>query len=195
MKAPIRRSMVPCSQHHVIGASSDESGGSETQWSGRSPQGLRRRSMSAPSRVATRPCRLRGVPTPVSRRISSPRVEAAGVHEHALQDVGVTPQMYAAHRARLVEMGKETFQALAALAQQPLAPGPTDAPAIPVDGVTGRGLAAPVPPPPIGLREVRRGRRSPRGPPRPDCCDTPCPRPARAPRRRPAAPSRSARRP
>ena len=51
-----------------------------------------------------------------------PQVEAAGVHEHALQDVGVTPQMYAAHRARLVEMGKGTFQALAALAQQPLAP-------------------------------------------------------------------------
>ena len=62
--------------------------------------------------------------------------------------------MYAAHRARFVEMGKGTFQACAALPQESLAPGPANAPAIPVDGVAGRGLAAPVPPPPIGLREV-----------------------------------------
>ena len=63
-------------------------------------------------------------------------------------------QMHTAHRAGLVEMRKGTFQAFTALAQESLAPGPADAPAVPVDRVTGRGLAAPVPPSAIGFREV-----------------------------------------
>jgi len=56
------------------------------QWSGRRPSG------GGPRRAAVRPWRLRGVPTPTSRRIST-QIEATGVHEHVLEDVGVTPQM------------------------------------------------------------------------------------------------------
>ena len=63
---------------------------------------------------------LRGVPTPMHEQT---QVEA----EHALQDVGVPPQMNAAQRARLVQMRKGAFQPFTALAQESLAPGPAEA--------------------------------------------------------------------
>ena len=37
------------------------------------------------------------------------QIETATVHQHALQDVGMPPQMHAAQRTRLVEMGKRAF--------------------------------------------------------------------------------------
>lgn len=46
-------------------------------------------------------------------------IEAADVHQEALPDVGVSPQMYPAHAPGLVEMGVGSFEPLAALAQQP----------------------------------------------------------------------------
>ena len=49
-----------------------------------------------------------------------PEVEAADVNEQPLENVGVSPQMHAAHPARLVEMRVGAFQSLTPLPQQPL---------------------------------------------------------------------------
>ena len=47
-----------------------------------------------------------------------PEVEAADVNEQTLENVGVSPQMHAAHPARLVEMRVGAFEPLAALSQR-----------------------------------------------------------------------------
>ena len=96
------------------------------------------RARSMRTTVARRPCRPRGADADQSPHEQT-QVEATGVHEHALQDVGVTPQMDAAQRARLVQMRPGAFQPLAPVAQQASATLPADAPAIP-NGVAGRGL-------------------------------------------------------
>ena len=55
--------------------------------------------MSAPTTAARRSWRPPGVPTPISRRMSRPRLKPP-VCTSTLQDVGVTSQMHAAQRAR-----------------------------------------------------------------------------------------------
>ena len=83
-----------------------------------------------------------------------PEVEAGGVHEQPLEDVGMPPQMHTPHRAGFEEMGERAFQPFAALAQQALPAGATNAPAVAIDRGAGRGLAAPVPAAAIGFRDV-----------------------------------------
>ena len=58
---------------------------------------------------------------------------------------GMTAQMHAAQRAGFVEMRKWAFQAFAALAQQALPSGTTNAPTVAIDRGASRRLAAPVP--------------------------------------------------
>ena len=83
-----------------------------------------------------------------------PEIEAADMHEHTLQDVGLPAQMRAAHPPGRVEMRVGTFEPLAPLPQQPLPTGAPNPPAIGIDRVTGRGLALPVAPPAIRLRDI-----------------------------------------
>ena len=71
-----------------------------------------------------------------------------------LQDVGMTTQIHAAHRAGFVEMRERAFQTFATVAQQALASCATHAPMVAVDRVARRPLTAPVPSPAIGLREL-----------------------------------------
>ena len=52
------------------------------------------------------------------------QVEATRGHEHPFQNVGMSPQMPPAHRARFIERRKGPFQAFAPVAQEALAPGP-----------------------------------------------------------------------
>ena len=66
----------------------------------------------------------------------------------------MTAQMHAAPRAGFVEMRKRAFHAFAALAQQALPSGTTNAPTVAIDRGASRRLAAPVPSAAIGLREV-----------------------------------------
>ena len=66
----------------------------------------------------------------------------------------MTAQMHAAQRAGFVEMRKRAFQAFAALAQQALPSGTTNAPTVAIDRGASRRLAEPVPSAAIGLREV-----------------------------------------
>ena len=81
-------------------------------------------------------------------------IEAADVHQEALPDVRVPPEMYPAHAPGLVEMGVGSFEAFAALAQQPSSTGPPDSPPVGIHGVTGGELAAPASPAAIRLRDV-----------------------------------------
>ena len=82
-----------------------------------------------------------------------PEIEAADMHEQALQDVGMPAQMRPAHPPGLVEMRVGPFEQLAPLPQQPLPPGAPNPPAIGVDRGTGRRLVLPVAPPAIRLRD------------------------------------------
>ena len=56
-------------------------------------------------------------------------IQAAGVDEEALPDVGVPPQMHPAQAPGLVEMGVGSLEALAVVAEQALTAGPPDPPA------------------------------------------------------------------
>ena len=51
------------------------------------------------------------------------QIQAAGVDQETLADVGVPPQMYPTQAPGLVEMGVRSLEALAALAQQPSSTG------------------------------------------------------------------------
>jgi len=46
-----------------------------------------------------------------------PEIEAAGVNQQSLENVGVAAEMHAAHAARLEEMGEGPFQSLTAQSQ------------------------------------------------------------------------------
>ena len=81
-------------------------------------------------------------------------IEAADVHQEALPDVGVPPQMYPAQAPGLVEMGVGSFEPFAALAQQPPTAGPPDPPPVRIHGVTGGVLAAPASPATVRIRHV-----------------------------------------
>ena len=65
-----------------------------------------------------------------------PKIEAARMNQQALEDIGVTAQMRAAHPAGVVEMREGAFDPLAALTHQAPAARATN-------------------PPPIGIHRVR----------------------------------------
>ena len=82
------------------------------------------------------------------------QVQAAGVNQEALADVGVPPQMHAAQPPGLVEMGVGSLEPLAALAQQPPSAGPPDPPPVGIHGVADGELASPASPATVRLRHV-----------------------------------------
>ena len=96
-----------------------------------------------------------------------PEIEAADLHEHALQDVGMPAQMHAAHPSGLIEMRVGTFQPLAPLPQQPLPTGAPNPPTISIHGLPRRGLSLPVAPTAVRFRDVTAntdgGKRDHRG--------------------------------
>src|SRR5215204_1342391 len=61
-------------------------------------------------------------------------IEATGLNQQALSNVGVAAEVHARHPAGLIEMGEGAFQALSAQAQQPQSACATDAPTIAVHG-------------------------------------------------------------
>ena len=81
-------------------------------------------------------------------------IEAGGVHQQSLPNVGVPAQVHPAQAAGLIEMSKGPFQAFAAKPQQPLAPRAANAPSVPVHGVAGLRVLRPVPSPPIRFGDV-----------------------------------------
>ena len=76
------------------------------------------------------------------------------MHEEALEDVGVTPQMHAAQSPGLVEVGVGAFEAIAAPAEQAQPTGTTYPAPVGIHGPTGRSLPAPPASPAIRLRCV-----------------------------------------
>src|SRR6187200_1829999 len=81
-------------------------------------------------------------------------IEAANVHEQALQDVRVPSQMRASHPTGFVEMRIWALQSLASAPLQPPSARATNPSTIGIDGVAGGGLLLPVPPSAIGLGDV-----------------------------------------
>lgn len=73
--------------------------------SSQSVSGSRMRDHSPQRSAATRPWRLRGVPTPNRVRIRSSRFNAAVCTSTRLRNVRVTPQVHAPHPTGLIEMG------------------------------------------------------------------------------------------
>src|SRR5206468_3060298 len=61
-----------------------------------------------------------------------PEIEASRMNQHALQDVGVSAQMRAAHPARLVQMRKGAFDPFAALAHQTASASTANSSSIPI---------------------------------------------------------------
>jgi len=88
------------------------------------------------------------------RAHQEPEIEAPDVDEEAFQDVRVAPQVRPAHPAGLIEMGVRPLQAFAAASLQPTAAGPAYPPAVRIDRVARRRLAAPVTRPAIWFRDV-----------------------------------------
>ena len=105
--------------------------------------------------AAMRPWRPRGVPTPISVRMSRPKLKGARVDEQSFADVGVPAQMHPLHAPGLVEMGVGAFEAFATLALQGSAPCAADAAAIGVHRVSRRGRARPAPSAALGFGNVR----------------------------------------
>ena len=83
-----------------------------------------------------------------------PEIEPAGVHEHALQDVGMSAQVHASHAPGVVEMRIGAFEPFTALAQQPLPAGAPNPPTIGIHRVACLRLPLPVASPAIRLRDV-----------------------------------------
>ena len=93
---------------------------------------------------------------PAARQLSheEAEVETARVHQKALEDVGVAPQVQPAHAPGFIEMGVGALQALAPLPQQALAPGAPNAPSVAIHSSPRRRFAPPAPPAAIRLRHV-----------------------------------------
>ena len=115
----IRNLRIKCSYARVATPLSHDTNGlwSVTAQEGRTgSQSSARRPISAVQMAAARPCRLRGADAGQLPH-EQPEIEAAHVHEHTLQDVGMVPQMHAAQPPGLVEVRVGPFEQLAALPQ------------------------------------------------------------------------------
>jgi hypothetical protein len=97
--------------------------------------------------VATRPCRLRGVPTPNSVRINNPRF-------NAFEDILMTAQVHPSHPSGFVQMGKRSFEEFSPPTEQALAARTANPPAVTIDSVARLGVILPLSAPAIGLRDV-----------------------------------------
>src|SRR5262249_2384077 len=82
-------------------------------------------------------------------------VEGARVDQEAFEDVRMPAQVRPAHAAGIVDVRKGPLRVLPAPPQQPLAPRPTDAAAIAVDGPLRARVLRPVTAAALGLRDVR----------------------------------------
>ena len=82
------------------------------------------------------------------------RIEAADVHQEALQDVGAPSQMHPAQAPGFVEMRVGSLKKFAALAQQPQPAGPPNPPPVGIHSVARRGVSSPATPAAVGLRHV-----------------------------------------
>src|SRR5580704_11464724 len=82
--------------------------------------GALKNTKSASMRVAGRPCSPRGVPRATADQVAhdEPEIEAAGMNQQALEDIGVAAQMRAAHPPGVVEMCEGAFDSLAPLTHQ-----------------------------------------------------------------------------
>ena len=83
-----------------------------------------------------------------------PEIKPAGVHEHALQDVGMAAQVHAAQSSGFVEVRIGAFEPFAALPQQPSPAGAPNASTIGIHRFACRRLPRPVAPSAIRLRDV-----------------------------------------
>ena len=81
-------------------------------------------------------------------------IEASGVDQQSLSNIGVSAQVYSAHPSCFVEVRERPFEALAAEPQQAQAPRRANPPTIPVHRVAGLGVLRPVPSAAIGLGDV-----------------------------------------
>jgi hypothetical protein len=81
-------------------------------------------------------------------------IEAAGMDQHALENVRVPAEMQAAHAAGLVEMGEGPFQSLAAEPQQTQAARTSNAPTIAIHRVPGFRVVLPVAPSSIRFGDI-----------------------------------------
>ena len=89
-----------------------------------------REAIRASNAAAARPWRLRRCANPRQLPHEQPEIEAADMHEHTLQDVGMPAQMHPAHAPDFVEMRIGAFEPFTALAQQPLPAGAPNPPTI-----------------------------------------------------------------
>src|SRR6202795_4640605 len=80
--------------------------------------------------ITGRSCSPRGVPLPISWRMTSPRLKPPRMNQQALEDIGVTAQVGAAHTASVIEMRKGAFDPLAPLTHQAPAARATNPPPI-----------------------------------------------------------------
>ena len=87
-------------------------------------------------------------------------IQAAGVDQKALADVGVPPQMHPTHPSGLIEVRVRSLEALATPAEQPSSTGPTGPPPVGIHGVADGELAAPATPATVRLRHVAASPRS-----------------------------------
>ena len=81
-------------------------------------------------------------------------IEAAGMNQQPLPDVGMAAEVHATHPASLIEMGKGTLQACTAEPQQTQAPRPADTPTIAIHRVARRRVLFPIPSSPIRFGDV-----------------------------------------
>src|SRR5262245_61346286 len=81
-------------------------------------------------------------------------IEAAGVNQQSLPNVGVAAEVHTTKAAGFIEMGEGPFQALAAEPEQAQAPPTTNAPTITVHRVARFGVLLPVSSAAIGLGDV-----------------------------------------
>src|SRR5271155_3927905 len=83
-----------------------------------------------------------------------PKIEAAGMNQQALEDIGVAAQMRAAHPTGVVEMCEGAFDPLASLTHQAPAARATNPPPIGIHQGPGGGLLCPIAATTVRLRQV-----------------------------------------
>ena len=101
----------------------------------RRPQRSIRRPIKRQIAETARPCRLRGVPTPVWRRRSSPMLQAAALDQHALADILVTAHPHATHTARLIQVRESPLHHLAPAPLQATTPPPAHTTPVPIQSL------------------------------------------------------------
>src|ERR1700732_2126379 len=84
-----------------------------------------------------------------------PEIEAPGMNQQALEDIGVAAQIRAAHPTGVVEMREGAFDPLAPLTHQATAAWATKPPPVGIYRGLGRWLLGPIAAPAVRLRDLR----------------------------------------